>query len=156
MNKKLVSLSMLIAACTVSLPAMAATDSITKTTSAPIARIYSMGTNLADQTGFGINMSDFKSGVINKAKKLTNLRYDITSYPGAYTHEAELCYFQPYKSAPTRCIPVTSGSSSSTTAFNDLIFNGGVRVEIRHKMTGAPTDILHPSRKESVTVEFSY
>ncbi|ELY2616713.1 hypothetical protein SMB77_001409 [Cronobacter sakazakii] len=156
MRKNLVYLSLALAACAVSLPAMAATGSITKTVVPSSIRLYSAGTAPVTSTLFTFQVADFQKGSANPTKTLTLIRFDSAAYPAAYTHTTELCIYQPYQSGPTRCIPVSSGSSSSTTALNDVRFDAGSRISLRHTVTGAPSETLQPSRNESVTVEFSY
>lgn len=155
MNKKLVSLSLLIAAAA-SFPAFATTGSITKTSAAKTISILSNGTGPVGLTHFNINSSDFPSGVASKTKTLTLERYTIATYPSAITDTVQLCYYLPYQASPAKCATVNSGSSSTTTAFNSYIFNSGAELQVRHTVTAPAGTQAQPSRQESVTVEYSY
>lgn len=139
-----------------SLPAMAATGSITKAVTAPVINIYSTGTGGPATTNMYVSSTDFPKGTLNASKKLTVLRYNAAAYVSAFSDKAELCYFRPYSAGPMKCIAITGGSSSSTTEFNELPFDLGVQVQFRHTLTGKPGDQARPSRQESVTLEYSY
>ncbi|MBN3195709.1 hypothetical protein [Pectobacterium versatile] len=156
MKQKLLFLPLLIISAAITFPAQAVTDSITKSESAKIIFILSTGEGLSGISGFFANSSNFTPGTLNKPKTLTQVRYEIAAYPRALTDSVQLCYLQPYQSLPTRCITVASGSSGTTTQFNDLRFDTGVGLQIRHEVTGRPGDNVRPSRKESVTWDYSY
>lgn len=96
------------------------------------------------------------SGLLSKAKTLTQVRYSLASYPGAITEEVLLCYYRPYAASWEKCIAVTPGASSTTTGFNSYTFNNGAQLQVRRTVTGAPGSQLQPSRQESVTIEYSY
>ncbi len=156
MKQKLFSLSLLLVATVVAFPSQAATGSITKSASAAIVTVYSNGTALPSLATMFVNAADFLSGTLNKPKKLTSLSYTVAAYPKAITDSVQVCYFQPYQASPALCVPVASGSSGTTTQFNALTFDQGVELEIRHDFTGNPGDSLQPSRKEGVTLNYSY
>lgn len=156
MKKEILSLSLLIASAIIALPAQAATDSITKSAPAKVLFIYSTGQGMTGLNGMFVSSGDFPSGTWNLPKTLTQVQYSVAGYPQAYTETVELCYFKPYQGSPTRCITVPSGSSGTTTQFNDLTFAVGVELQIRHVVTGNPGDNIHPSRTESVTWDYSY
>ncbi|NDL66030.1 hypothetical protein [Acerihabitans arboris] len=156
MKQKLFSLSLLVATAVVAFPSQAATGSITKSASAQIVTVYSNGTALPSLAALRVASTDFPSGTLNKSKTLTLLSYTVAAYPKALTDSVQLCYYEPYKSSPALCIPVTSGSSGTTTQFNTLTFNSGAYLQVRHDFTGNPGDSLQPSRQESVTWDYSY
>lgn len=105
---------------------------------------------------FFANSGNFTPGTLNKPKTLTQVRYEVAAYPQALTDSVQLCYLQPYQSLPTRCITVPSGSSGTTTQFNDLRFDTGIGLQIRHEVTGHPSNNVRPSRQENVTWDYSY
>lgn len=157
MNKKLVSLSLLVAASMVSLPALATTASVTKTATPQTITIYSNGSGIPSNSYFSLLSPDFPSGgVLSKTKTLTNVAYSIAAYPSASTDTIQLCYYRPYAAAASLCQFVASGSTSSTTAFNSFTFGAGVELRIIHTATGTPGSLLKPSRQESVTITYSY
>lgn len=155
MKKTLASLSLLASVALASFPALAATGSFTKTSTAPNITVYSNGSASTALTNFMVNSTDFPSGVLSKAKTLTLVRYSLASYPAAITENVQLCYYRPYTASPAKCISVTLGSSSTTTEFNSYTFNNGAQLQVRRDVTGAPGQ-LQPSRQESVTIEYSY
>lgn len=156
MKKTMASLSMLAVATLASFPALAATGTITKTSTAPVISIYSQGTAPVAITFFNLLSSDFKNGTLTKTKKLTQVSYNLTSYPAAYTEDIQLCYYRPYSATAAKCIAVTPGSSSSTTEFNSFPFDAGAQIQARRTVTGAPGNQLRPAQQETVTYEFSY
>ncbi|EIZ2432446.1 hypothetical protein CWR40_002426 [Cronobacter sakazakii] len=76
MRKNLVYLSLALAACAASLPAMAATGSITKTVVPSSIRLYSAGTAPVTSTLFTFQVADFQKGSANPTKTLTLIRFD--------------------------------------------------------------------------------
>ena len=155
MSKKLVSLSLLIAASVASVPAFADTGSVTKTATAQSINIFSNGTGTVGLTSFSLLSTDFP-GLVNKTKTLTQVSYTIAAYPTAATDNVQLCYYRPFAASPSKCINVISGSSSTTTEFNSFTFSHGAMLQVRHTVTGTPGDIVKPSRQESATFQFSY
>ncbi|MFK8260738.1 hypothetical protein ACFL9S_23500 [Erwinia sp. AnSW2-5] len=156
MNKQLASLSLLVAASLVSLPALAATNAIVKTATASQITVLSNGNGMPAATSFGLVSTDFTSGTLIKTKTLTSIAYTIAAYPAATTDTVELCYYRPYAATPSLCKAVTSGSTATTTDFNSFPFGNGVGLRINHTTTGAPGAQLKPSRQESVTYTYSY
>lgn len=156
MHKKLVSLTLLVAASLTSIPVLAATNAITKTATAKSITVLSNGTGLTGSTSFEVSVTDFPSGTRAAPKTLTSLAYTIAAYPEALTDTVQLCYYRPYSTSPSLCKIVTPGSTSTTTDFNKFQFNGGSKVAIIHDTTGAAGSQLKPSRQESVTYTYSY
>ncbi|NEG87282.1 hypothetical protein GQQ15_19735 [Pantoea agglomerans] len=156
MHKKLASLALLVAASLTSIPALAATNAITKTATAQSITIFSNGTGMPASTAFGLSSTDFPSGTLPATKTLTSLAYTIAAYPEALTDTVQLCYYRPYASSPSLCKAVTPGSTSTTTDFNKFQFGNGVSVRITHTTTGTAGSQLKPSRQESVTYTYSY
>ncbi|WP_145916163.1 MULTISPECIES: hypothetical protein [Dickeya] len=156
MKKALLLIPVLITTVIVTPPSPAATGSITKSSSAQIKFIYSDGTTSMGLSAMYATSTDFPSGTLNTPKKLARVSYEIAAYPGAYTDKVQLCYFQSYQTSPTRCISVPSGTSGTTTQFNDLRFDLGTQMQIRHDITGRPGNNLQPSRRESVRWDYSY
>ncbi|WP_152490367.1 hypothetical protein [Dickeya oryzae] len=156
MSKISLSIPALIMTVIVSHPSQAATGSITKTSAAQVKLIYSDGTTSMGLSAMYAASTDFPPGTLNKPKKLTRISDEIAAYPGAYTDKVQLCYFQSYQASPTRCISVPSGTSGTTTQFNDLEFALGTQMQIRHDITGQPGNSLQPSRKESIRWDYSY
>lgn len=156
MKKTLASMSLLASVALASFPALAATGSFTKTSTAPYIKILSNGSTPIALTSFMVGSTDFPSGVLNKTKTLRLVKYSLASYPAAITEKVQLCYYRPYTASPAKCIFVTPGSSSTTSEFNSYTFDNGIQLQVRRDITGAPGSQLQPSRKESVTVEYNY
>lgn len=156
MEKKLASLALLVAASLTSIPALAATNAITKTVTAKTITVFSNGSGAPATTDFGLTSSDFPSGTLPATKTLTSLAYTIAAYPEALTDTIQLCYYRPYASSPSLCKAVVSGSTSTTTDFNSFTFGNGATVRITHTTTGTAGSQLKPSRQESVTYTYSY
>lgn len=156
MHKKLASLALLVAASLTSIPALAATNAITKTATAQSITVLSNGTGTPGNTFFNLSSTDFPAGTRAATKTLTSLAYTIAAYPEALTDAVQLCYYRPYASSPTMCKAVTPGSTSTTTDFNKFQFGGGANVIITHTTTGTAGSQLKPSRQESVTYNYSY
>ncbi|QKH34069.1 hypothetical protein FOC84_03590 [Achromobacter pestifer] len=142
---------MLLAPC-----AHAAEDTISKEASADITYVYSSGQGMGSVTLLHAISSDFRSGTLNKPKKLLWLKYEVASYPQAFSDRVELCYFEPYRSSPSKCRELPGGASDTTQLFNDLRFDAGAYVQIQHYLKGAPGTNLRPSGKERVTWKYSY
>ncbi|EAR6896115.1 hypothetical protein K5J60_004198 [Salmonella enterica] len=156
MKKTLASLSLLASVVLASFPALAATGSFTKTSTAPSITVYSDGSASTALTSFMVSSTDFPSGTLNKPKTLTQVRYSLASYPGASSEYVQLCYYRPYTASAAKCIDVNPGTTSNTSDFNSYTFDNGVQLQVRRDVTGAPGSQLRPSRQESVTLEFNY
>ncbi|MFD4838015.1 hypothetical protein ACFWP0_10940 [Achromobacter sp. NPDC058515] len=153
MKKKHLSLSLFLGLA-MALPVHAETGQITKSAAGKIIFVYSNGEGL-DQNLFIAGTTAFPPGTLNNTKTLTLVRYQIAAYPQATSDTTELCYSEPYQSSPARCVQVLSGSTGSTSQFNDLRFGAGAQLMITHKVTGQSGN-LHPSGEESATWEYSY
>lgn len=156
MHKKLASLALLVAASLTSIPALAATNTITKTVTAKTITVFSNGMGATAFTDFGLTSTDFPSGTLPGTKKLTSLAYTVAAYPESLTDSVQLCYYRPYAASPSQCKDVTSGSTSTTPDFNSFPFGNGATVRITHNTTGAAGSQLKPSRQESVSYTYSY
>ena len=156
MKKSLLSLALLFSAAAISAPALATTGSLTKTGTAPTVDLLSTGTAPVALTSLIVVSTDFPSGTSSKTKTLTKVSYSAAAYTAATTESLQLCYYRPYTAAAAKCIDITPGSTSSTTDFNSYTFGNGSELQFRHTVTGAASAHLSPSRKESVTAEYSY
>ena len=100
--------------------------------------------------------ADFRSGTLSKPKKLMSLHYEVASYPQASSDLVRLCYFEPYRSSPSKCLEFPGGASGTTQLFNDFRFDAGVYVEIQHHLKGVPGTNLQSSGKERVAWKYSF
>ncbi|MGS1106293.1 hypothetical protein ACVCNH_08595 [Achromobacter anxifer] len=156
MKKYLNALASLGAGMLLTPCAHAAEDTISKEISADITYVYSSGLGMGSAKLLHASSPDFRSGTLNKPKKLLWLKYEVASYPQAFSDQVELCYFEPYRSSPSKCIDLAGGASGTTPVFNDLRFDAGVYAKIEHRLKGAPGTNLRPSGKERVTWRYSY
>lgn len=150
------SLGMLAVAIVSASDASFAEDlSITKTYTPSVINVVSTGgSGLAFVS---LSSSDFPSGTtVVTPMKLRGVEWRTTSYPQAIGEKVELCYSPPYRSTEQHCRWIRPDSFGVLYDFNDIRFNRGAQVVMKHHVEGGGARSSFPAGNDSVTFHYSY
>lgn len=98
--------------------------------------------------------NDLKSGTALKLKRLKGIQWTTTYYPGYRTERVQLCFFRPYASNASRCIPISPNANGFTPDFNQERFDKGIMIRIVHEVQNGPRT-GRPAGPDKIVLQYS-
>ncbi|MEE4617256.1 hypothetical protein V2L05_12355 [Pseudomonas alliivorans] len=100
-----------------------------------------------------LRFSDYPLKAVMRSR-LKGVSWNITSFPDAIDHTAELCY-QTTGVNDVECYKITPGINGYTERFNNLGFEYNTSIKVRHSVEGGPT-VIRPMGRDMVTFHLTY